>query len=111
MVEGLWCLFLGSYQHKGVWMILRRRFGLPDVGEQGRGGNCKSPIQVEVCWPKSRCIAHLYLPSYDYSCSYTLLGQAAQVGSMAFRTISGRPARATWHTANAWQQCTAWPAG
>jgi hypothetical protein len=50
MVEGLWCLTLGSYQHKKVWMILRRRFGLPNVGEQVLGGNCKSPVGVEGCW-------------------------------------------------------------
>ncbi|PWN19674.1 hypothetical protein BCV69DRAFT_299984 [Microstroma glucosiphilum] len=39
LVEGLWCLILGTFQYKEAWMALRRRFGLVNVGEQVKGDN------------------------------------------------------------------------
>lgn len=48
VVEGLWCLFLGTFQYNQAWMALRRKFGLLNVGEQVRGGNGKWQVEVDL---------------------------------------------------------------
>lgn len=50
MAEGLWCLVLGTYQYRKDWLTGRRMYGLPNVGDQVKGGNSKSiAVPMGLC--------------------------------------------------------------
>lgn len=76
MAEGLWCLVLRTYQYKKEKLTARRRYGLPNVGDQVKGGNSESiavPMTLRKCVTHSSSSLSMYTPN-----RYTMRGQAVQ---------------------------------